>query len=41
MAQEKKKTTSRQEFDDEALATLGLDGSGCWVSNSYLGSADA
>lgn len=28
MAEEKKKTTSRDEFDDEALAMLGLDGGG-------------
>ena len=28
MAEEKKKTTSREEFDDEALAMLGLDGGG-------------
>lgn len=28
MAEKKKKTTSREEFDDEALAMLGLDGGG-------------
>ena len=28
MAEEKKKTMSREEFDDEALAMLGLDGGG-------------
>lgn len=28
MAEEKKKATSREEFDDEALAMLGLDGGG-------------
>ena len=28
MSEEKKKATSREEFDDEALAMLGLDGGG-------------